>query len=381
MAGHNKADNHKGGGWLWLLALLLIAGGGWLLASEPVPVLLAHWRVAGWADVPAQLEELAIDSHKWQQPGHGSRTGYRLVGRYRYQFAGNSYVSEQIGYSKGRDSQLAYYQQQLARLQPYQQSQQPLLIKVNPQQPAEAYLLAELNLVPLLFGGVMGTGLLASGSGLLYLLRRPARQPLSSGQARQIQADERRAHWGSLLFGVAFLIITSPVLLVVIPAWQAGQWLPLLLLLFPLCGLMALRQAWQQWRNWRYHGPLPLQLDSLPLWQGGNLSGQLPLATAGDYQLSLQCIRRYYSGRGKQRRRHEQLVWQQQQTVALSQGERFLRLHWSLPTALPPSQPWGDDFHQWQLQLQGGSARWPLLRTYPLQIDTELAAPATKPTP
>ena len=148
----------------------------------------------------------------------------------------------------------------------------------------------------------------------------------------------------------------------------------LAVLLFPLVGGGLLALGWRGWRQWRYYGPLPVQLDPAPGQLGGDIGGRIQLRVPWQrepgYRLVLQCLHITVSGSGKNRRRSETLVWQQEQVPWCEpDGDgTALQFVFSPPPTLPASEEADNDYRCWRLLLEGPRRPVALQRTYTLPV-------------
>ena len=120
---------------------------------------------------------------------------------------------------------------------------------------------------------------------------------------------------GVLLFmGLMFLGIGSVSTVIAVPrAFHGADKLPLLVLFFPLAGIVMLSAAAYMTMRRRKYGAVIFKMASVPAPLGGVLSGVVRVpehfSPQGGVRLRLSCIHRYVTGTGKQRRTVEEVLW------------------------------------------------------------------------
>ena len=118
-------------------------------------------------------------------------------------------------------------------------------------------------------------------------------------------------------FGAVFILLPSPAYLEVWKEVSRGNYMILLVLLFPLAGAGIALAGLRMRNNYRFFGPTPLALDPQPGQAGGQVGGSIQLGRALSAEQSvtvwLSCIRCYYSGSGKDRKTRESIRWQNRQ--------------------------------------------------------------------
>ncbi len=156
---------------------------------------------------------------------------------------------------------------------------------------------------------------------------------------------------------VIWNLFAWPLLFLLPEMLSDGEYGGLFILLFPLVGLGLLYGAVKSTRVWRRVGPTPLTLDPYPGAIGGHIGGTIEISVPHDpgrrYQIKVSCLYSYMSGSGKNRSRHQRVVWQETgfaSAVATVQGTR-LRFRFAVPEQLPPSEPPGNNYHLWKVRL------------------------------
>lgn len=209
------------------------------------------WRARQWVRVPATVEDASLAT---SSNSDGDDT-FRAVGRYRYEFGGKRYTSGRLGLSTmgGSDNIDDWHQEVSARLEEARAAGRPVDVWVNPGKPAEAVFDRGVRwgevlfLVPfsLAFGGV-GVGAVVA---MVYVLkgrgpgewsrRGPDRAAGSAGREVRPAGDASPLFlwifaffWNALSWPIAALVVKD--------VSKTGEWLGLVVLLFPLVGLLVL---------------------------------------------------------------------------------------------------------------------------------------------
>ena len=366
MAG-NTTEKRSGKRPLILFGLVFLCVGLGVLVGGPLETLYQHWRSSSWQPVPATLDSLRIARHQ----GDDSIT-LSLEGSYRYQFQGRSYSSTRIGYDWGSDNIGNYHHRvhgQLSRL-----IGQPGAVRawVNPSSPEQAYLVRELRPMKLLFSSTFGV--LFAGVGLGIMLAGQLRNTSvdDSGEVL-INSSEKHGHWVLAFMAFAFYGLSLPPTLAIPDEIGKGNWMILVVLLFPLAATFMAVAAWRGRRRWQYYGPMPVRLSPHPGQLGGDVAGELPLPhydPGATYSVTLQCVKSVVSGSGKNRSRRESIVWQDKQYphITPGAGTATLRFLFTPPTDQPVTSDKGRTSWFWRLCLDGPDQPVPLKRTWTLPV-------------
>lgn len=67
-------------------------------------------------------------------------------------------------------------------------------------------------------------------------------QPKDKGQ---INSNEKSSHWVLVIMGILFILISSPIFISIPEALRLGDYKILIVLIFPLAGLMMLFGGWR----------------------------------------------------------------------------------------------------------------------------------------
>ncbi|BAP13505.1 MAG: hypothetical protein AOY29_13600 [Alcanivorax borkumensis] len=311
MSIEEQNENKKAGVGGYLFGgIFLFAGLAVMVYVGLLPV--GKYLLSGqWERVPATVLSSELHRHR----SDGSST-YSVTARYRYSFQGQTFTSDQVGLYSGSDNVGDYWQQLSSRLDRARASNRALQAWVNPSNPTQAYLDRTFRWSTLIFGLTFGGVFALVGAGVMYLMRR-GRDPQTVSGTGQYSSREKSGHWLMVGFGAVFILLPSPAYLEVWKEVSRGNYMILLVLLFPLAGAGIALAGLRMRNNYRFFGPTPLALDPQPGQAGGQVGGSIQLGRALSAEQSvtvwLSCIRCYYSGSGKDRKTRESIRWQNRQ--------------------------------------------------------------------
>jgi len=167
----------------------------------------------------------------------------------------------------------------------------------------------------------------------------------------------------SWIFALVWNAISFPLAISVVPreVMERGNHAALAALFFPAIGLVLFAGAIYATLQRRKFGDSYFEMSSLPGVLGGELVGTLHLGSAAmavqGFETRLACIRRYVTGSGKNRSTHEDLRWEQEQSLPGSAGARgpsgcMLPIRFSIPYDCSASDPLpSDDYILWRLEM------------------------------
>ena len=311
MSIEEQNENKKAGVGGYLFGgIFLFAGLAVMVYVGLLPV--GKYLLSGqWERVPATVLSSELHRHR----SDGSST-YSVTARYRYSYQGQTFTSDQVGLYSGSDNVGDYWQQLSSRLDRARASNRALQAWVNPSNPTQAYLDRTFRWSTLIFGLTFGGVFALVGAGVMYLMRR-GRDPQTVSGTGQYSSREKSGHWLMVGFGAVFILLPSPAYLEVWKEVSRGNYMILLVLLFPLAGAGIALAGLRMRNNYRFFGPTPLALDPQPGQAGGQVGGSIQLGRALSAEQSvtvwLSCIRCYYSGSGKDRKTRESIRWQNRQ--------------------------------------------------------------------
>jgi len=259
-----------------VLACLLFAvpfGGVGVFASWAIgSTVHASWKARSWVPVPATVETASLHTSSSDDGGDT----YRADGSFRYAWEGRSYSGSQLGISAmgGSDNFDSWHQEVSSQLTAAREAGRPVTVWVNPENPAEAVYdrgirwaqLLFLTPFALAFGGVgvgalvvmvnvlRGKGTGTGGERTQKALDRALGTAGKGGQASGRFLWIFAFFWNALSWPIAILALRDIV--------ANGEWLGLLVLLFPLVGVLlvwgAAAASWKAFKEGR-RGPRPAQ--------------------------------------------------------------------------------------------------------------------------
>lgn len=236
------------GGVLVCLLFAIPFGGVGVFASWAIGKMLSDgWSAREWVRVRAQ-----VDSADLHASANRRSETYRAEGRYRYTFEGREYASERLGISPlgGSDNVGDWQEEIAARLDEARASGKPITVWVNPANPSEAAVDREIRwpmvvfLSPfaIAFGGIGVAALVAA-----FFVGRggkdgPERTAAGRRAARAARGRPNQMTLGGLWgFTLVWNAIAFPIAILAVPEIiEDGEWVGLLVLLFPLIGLLML---------------------------------------------------------------------------------------------------------------------------------------------
>lgn len=380
--------------WKLMLFALPFAGVGiGFLFWSVLPTVMEARQMQHWQEGQAQLVKAGTDVRR----GDDSTT-YLAYATYRYEFEGKSYTGSRVAINSGADN-IGDFQQQLGRnLERAYREGRPVSVYINPDNPAEAVLNRELRWGLLAFTLVFVLAFGGAGLGmLLYSLLKPV-DKVDSADGREkpwltrrdwasdnVKCNGKALLWGSSVFALLWNLIAIPVGINCLLEFNKGNTAALVGLLFPLVGAGLLVWAIKEWRAYKRFGPAPLQMDPYPGSIGGQVGGvievNLPYDREVGFSVKLSCLKIYYSGSGKNRKRREDLVWQDEgyattRATGISGNKTRLEVLFDVPEDLPESQVPSNYYHLWRLTVKADLPGADFNRSYEIPVFAT-ATPAT----
>lgn len=370
--------------WFMLLFALPFAGVGiGLLLFSILPNLYTWQQMKSWPQVQAQLLEANLSVNR----GDDSNT-YQATARYTYRYQMLDYTGERVAIMGGSDNIGDFQQQLAAQLSSALQNQQPVPAWVNPTDPTDAVLNRDLRwsmlgfklIFVLVFGGV-GIGLmlwtLLAKTGATNHPESTSKPWLGQQQwaNREVTCNGKSGLWFLWGFTLIWNLISLPAVIAIPGELDKGNQLILMVLLFPLFGVIMLAWAINTTRSWRRFGQLRLMLDPYPGRLGGQVGGTLTLPLAYNSQqrfpVILQCLRSYETGSGKNRSRRETVIWQTTglaHTKPAPAGGTLLAVCFDVPADLPASETYSSDYRFWRLDLHADLPGVDLQRQFEIPV-------------
>lgn len=351
-----------GSPWLLYLFALPFAGVGLgLLFISIIPSLYEWNQMQKWQPVPATLlwAELKVSRGD-------DNDSYQALARYQYRIAGEQHTGERVGIMSGSDN-VGHWQQQKAS-QLTRNIGQVITVFVDPDNVSSAVIFRDMRwelvgfkmIFVVVFGGV-GVGILWAG--LLGARKQKIRAALSDqpkwlrepGWANPIKSNART---GLLVLGFFTLIwnaVSMPLMFVLPGELRSGNTPALIGLIFPLIGVGMLAYLVVKFFRWQRFGHCRLQLNPWPAALGGQVAGYvdtaLKQAEINQVRVTLSCLRSYYTGSGKNRKKTEKVIWQKEgiaEQHRIANGTR-LSFCFNVPEDLPESELAGSDYHLWRV--------------------------------
>ncbi len=240
----------------------------------------------------------------------GSKGGatYQATGTYSYKFGDRSFRSTQLSFDIGGSDNIGDWQHEMGGfLDEAKRTGKTIPVYVNPDNPAEAVVDRDVRWAMVLFLGVFG--LLFGGAGFFMLAfavytlfsrdkgtakgrkggksavlehvaqRNRAAVAASGSSAKQAGPVESGAHQGLIglwIFALIWNLIAFPMALLVVPDLvRGGQWVGLLVLLFPLVGALLLWGCISQSIGQLHRGKATLALNDPAPRMGERFSGNV----------------------------------------------------------------------------------------------------------
>ncbi|WP_439135702.1 hypothetical protein [Pseudomaricurvus sp.] len=170
-----------------------------------------------------------------------------------------------------------------------------------------------------------------------------------------------------------------------------GDYLVLLVFLFPLASVFLLAQAIKLTRNWRRFGATPFHMDPYPGAIGGQMGGHvdlgIPLPDAGEFDATLVLFRRTRRRSGNETRTSDSVVWQRKvplhaEACRVKDGQRGTRVRVlvDVPEGLQASEVPDSDYHYWRLSVKALDKKVAFNRSWELPMFPSTAQ-ASSPLP
>lgn len=369
----------------WFLALFALpftgVGIGFVVFSI-VPTLSEWQAMKSWQQGTAYVQTAEVSVSY----GDDS-TSYEAVADYRYEYQGHAYNNNRVGITAGHDN-IGHYQQNMGgKLKAAAKNKTPVSVWIDPAKPQNAVLDRNIRwglftfkmIFVVIFGGV-GLGLLA------YVFFAPANklkntEPLTKPwlsrrewASKTIVSNAKTGVYFMWAFALFWGVISFPIAFFAMADYSPENMKILLVLLFPLIGIGLIALAIKQTLAWRRFGLTPFVMDPYPGAIGGQVGGTIDLNSRYSskiiFKVTLNCIRHYVTGTGKNRKQHESLVWQSEGFAHTRSWGNKTRLSvlFNVDDKLPDSEPASNSYHSWTLQVKGVMPGEDFNRTYDLPV-------------
>jgi len=350
----------------FLFCGMFAAAGIGIFISQSIPMITSYSDARSWEPINAQLLE-----HNLKTNRSDDGTTYTATARYTYEYRGDSYTSNKVGFSQGSDNIGSYHQDINTRLYNIKRNGQPLTVWVNPNNPNESVIDRSLRWGMLLFSSLflfLFGGIGVGGMVLLYKFRNAGEKTANTDTSQpwldysewSNKPRKSSAQAGSrvlLVFALIWNLISFSSLIGVYNALQDGDYAVLIILLFPAVGIFLFYLWYKANRSYKSTGPILLSLDPYPGSIGGEMGGVLRFAkrlphAPKNLEVTLKCVYQYNSGK---KTRYES-VWETSMVPQLENGldGQEVRFCFDVPEDVPLSDPpLQMPGHQWEVHLSG----------------------------
>jgi len=347
-------------------------GIGVFIWSIGIPVK-TWYGMQAWQPVEASLTAAEVKSRRVRNENTNDYTTvYKATASYRYDYKGRTYSSAKIAINDGYSGYGGFYERLGDALGYDFKAGRSVIAYVNPDKPSQALLNRELRLSTLWFALVAVMIFGGTGLGLLCycFFTLPEQIPgehdpqkpwttRRSWASAAIKSNHKISMYFACGFATVWNMIAIPIGILCIDEFLHGDKTKALVgLIFPLIGLALIVWAVKEVRNWRRFGPVLLHMDPYPGAIGGQVGGSIDVALPYDsghaFSVSLQCLKSYYAGSGKERKRQEACVWQREGYAHTQRSSRGTRLEilFDVNNDLPESEPVSKYYHLWRLKVE-----------------------------
>ncbi len=403
-----------------LFGLFFVVGGSILLHQTAFPMWQNWHNMQQWQPANAQL--LSVSGGKNYTKAH-----------YHYQVNSLKFTAKRVYVADFKDNIGAYHNNLLKQLRRYHSSGQPVPIWVNPLNPQQAVidrnmrwglftLICAFCSIFILIGVVISYASTRNNtkqrdvkkqslsalrtewkqkqqdpnfkdSFIEYRQHRMAElKQVSKSTTKQIDWKTHKgwesakiiseAKKSSLMlwgFAITFIVISTPLMLVLQKELAKENFAVLLALLFPLAGLFLLYKAITSTLEYRRFGQVLFEMDPYPGAIGGHVGGRVHVshldyttaANASQLLVRLECVHTYISGSGKNRSRRENIQWGEQGTPKVETSKQGIHLvfRFDVPDNLPNADTvQTGDYHFWRLTIKTAIHGVDLNRRYNIPV-------------
>lgn len=328
------------------------AAGVGIFVFQGLPSITNTLDARSWNQARAELLSHELKSYR----GDDSTT-YKAIGKYRYQYNGQDYTSDRLGWSSGSDN-IGSYQQDLHReLSRIASRGGEFMVWVDPDDPSSAVFDRNLRWGMLLFSGMFLLIFGGIGFGGIYAMikYRNAGEKLAgvSDDTPWLAYEEwkdpvrlsnsKAGTTFMLYFALFWNVISLAGFFAAAQAIMNGEYAALLVLIFPAIGIGLLYYWYRLKKSYDLTGPMPFTMDPYPGSIGGQFGGHIDLKIPVRQQpksteVRLQCLRKYRSGKETRNK----VLWQRRMIPAISSTGSGLRASFCFDlndTGLKPSDP------------------------------------------
>ncbi len=329
------------------------------------PIVSDGWPMQSWPSTSAQLLSAKLSVNR-----SSDSTTYNVNARYRYTVNGRSYTNDRPAILTSGDN-VGDFQEKLGRrLERARTNNRSVPVYYNPDDPADSVLNRDIRWSMVGFGSIFLVLFGGIGGGIIYWGWRGKRtvdtpevndKPWLANtdwHDNSIFSDAKGGMYATWGFAVFWNLISFPVAIFGFEEiWKDEGWLALLVLLFPLIGLVLIYFAIKSTMEWKRFGRSPLTMDPFPGSIGGHVGGSIalnmPYKSRLVYKVTLSCVHSYVSGSGKNRSRRESAKWQDEGYAHLQPAANGSKLEFrfDVPEGLPVSEEHSNNYHLWRLHL------------------------------
>lgn len=378
----NSATKIKRSWSLALFGLPFFLGGAGFLFLSVLPTLYEGWQMQSWQSAQANLIDARLDaSHS------DNSTSYQVIARYQYEVLAQRFENDRVAISDGSDN-VGDFQELLGqKLQQLHRNKQSVTIWYNPSNPAESIINRDIRwgllgfkmILVIIFGGAgLGFIIVALKGKQVYETVSDKTKPWLSRPEWNDGIIKSSAKLGMVVFwGVAIIwnLISFPVAFISLPKMlEKQEYMGLFVLLFPLIGLGLFYSAIKNTLEWRRFGRTPLVMDPFPGSIGGDIGGSIKINMPYDadvaFKITLSCLRSYMSGSGKNRSRHEEIIWQDEGYARVKSmvDQIELQFRFGVEEGLPASEKHSSNYHLWRINVEAEMVGVDLDRSFEIPV-------------
>lgn len=324
----NRADK-RGMGCLILFATPF-AGVGLFVGYLAFSMFFGWIEVLGWQEVPARIHSVELIEHV------DDSVTYRVEAHYEYRYLGETYQADRVSLSDSSDNVGSFHQDNYRELARYQESGETFRCFVNPDEPSESILYRNLRwglfalmlIFALVFGGV-GFGLIIGAFvGQRIVTKQEGQKAAHPDEpwlwdhnwtGGRIRSGSKAKAIGITIFATIWNLISMVPAFLIWDEYAKGNTLILLVLLFPLVGILMAIAAIRLWMQFFKFRQSFFEMTRFPGFLGGMFRGHILTgmkeAPEAGVHLTLSCVRSETSGSGKNKSTTERVLWQEADLV------------------------------------------------------------------
>ncbi|RLD12306.1 MAG: hypothetical protein DRI44_01075 [Chlamydiae bacterium] len=299
---------------------------GIFLGIKSVKNFSDSYEMKNWEQIPSEIISVKLNENQSDKS-----TTYSVDAVYQYQFSGKNYKGSRINITGGGESG-SYYPTLYKKLSKFKKSKKKYLCFVNPGNPAESILNNKLRTVDIiifptiavLFSGI-GIGIIAFGifnikKEKIYVAlqeKNPDKPWLQKPDwvNGKIKSSNKTMVYFSLFFSLFWNLISWPIAITFTTEILKNKNYEMLwILLFPAVGIGLVIWFAISLIRWRKYGESFFVMESVPGVIGGVLKGiiitKVKIRSDSRFEVELNCVNKHTSGRGKNRRTSERILWQ-----------------------------------------------------------------------